>query len=96
MNIQPKPETLVPQEVTTGPLPGSRKIYHRALGREDILVPFREIALDPSANEPPVRVYDASGPYRKKVRISICPPVCRAFARPGSRAATTRPTAAAP
>ncbi len=26
-------------------------------------MPFREIALDPSANEPPVRVYDASGPY---------------------------------
>ncbi len=63
MNIQPKPETLVPQSVTTGPLPGSHKIYHRALGHEDILVPFREIALDPSANEPPVRVYDASGPY---------------------------------
>jgi phosphomethylpyrimidine synthase len=59
MNIQPKPETLIPQSVTTGPLPGSRKIYHRAQGREDILVPFREIALDPSANESP----DASGPY---------------------------------
>src|SRR6202035_4519932 len=26
-------------------------------------VPFREIALDPSANEPPVRVYDPSGLY---------------------------------
>ncbi len=66
MNIQPKPETLVPQSVTTGSLPGSRKIYHRAEGRDDILVPFREIALDPSANEPPVRVYDASGPYSEE------------------------------
>jgi len=63
MNIQPKQETLVPQSVTTGPLPGSRKIYHTPTGHEDIAVPFREIALDPSANEPPVRVYDASGPY---------------------------------
>ncbi|WP_026606567.1 phosphomethylpyrimidine synthase ThiC [Methylocapsa acidiphila] len=63
MNIQNKPEGLVPQSVTRGPLPGSKKIYHHPLGRTDVAVPFREIALDPSANEPPVRVYDASGPY---------------------------------
>jgi len=63
MNIQHKPGSLVPETVTTGPLPGSRKVYHHAYGREDIAVPFREIALDPSAKEPPVRVYDASGPY---------------------------------
>ena len=63
MNIQHKPGSLVPETVTTGPLPGSRKVYHHAGGREDIAVPFREIALDPSAKEPPVRVYDASGPY---------------------------------
>ena len=61
MNIQHKSGSLVPETVTTGPLPGSRKVYHHA--REDIAVPFREIALDPSAKEPPVRVYDASGPY---------------------------------
>ena len=67
MNYQPKLDTLVPQSVTTGPLPGSAKVYHRVEGRSDgaceIAVPFREIALDPSAKEPPVRVYDASGPY---------------------------------
>jgi phosphomethylpyrimidine synthase len=63
MNIQDRPQTVVPHSVTTGPLPGSQKIHHRPQGRADIAVPFREIALDPSANEPPVRVYDASGPY---------------------------------
>jgi len=63
MNVQDKPNALVPQSVTCGPLPGSKKIYHRPQGQPDIVVPLREIALDPSANEPPVRVYDASGPY---------------------------------
>src|SRR5262245_1599272 len=63
MNIQRKAGSLVPETVTCGSLPGSRKIYHHPDGREDIKVPFREIALEPAANEPPVRVYDASGPY---------------------------------
>ncbi|VTZ49637.1 thiamin (pyrimidine moiety) biosynthesis protein [Methylocella tundrae] len=63
MNIHDKPQNLAPQSVTSGPLPGSRKIYARPAGRADIAVPLREIALDPSAKEPPVRVYDASGPY---------------------------------
>ena len=63
MNIREKPQNLIPQSVTCGPLPGSKKIYHHAEGRPDIAVPFREIALDPSANEPPVRIYDPSGPY---------------------------------
>jgi phosphomethylpyrimidine synthase len=63
MNILDRPQNLVPQTVTTGPLPGSRKAYHNPRGRADIAAPFREIALDPSAGEPPVRVYDASGPY---------------------------------
>jgi phosphomethylpyrimidine synthase len=61
MNIRQKPESLIPQSVTVGPLPGSRKVY--VVQGADIRVPFREIALDPSANEPPVRVYDPSGPY---------------------------------
>ncbi len=63
MNIHDKPPNLAPKSVTAGPLPGSRKVYHNPDGRADIAVPLREIALDPSANEPPVRVYDASGPY---------------------------------
>ena len=52
-----------PSSVTTGPINGSRKIYASPAGRPDISVPFREIALDPSAREAPVRLYDTSGPY---------------------------------
>ncbi|MGO9133594.1 MAG: phosphomethylpyrimidine synthase ThiC [Methylovirgula sp.] len=63
MNIQPKPESLIPRSVTSGPLPASRKVYYSPQGHADIKVPLREIDLDPSANEPPVRVYDPSGPY---------------------------------
>jgi phosphomethylpyrimidine synthase len=45
-------------KVTTGPIRGSRKIYvgeHR--------VAMREIDLEPTSGEPPLRVYDCSGPY---------------------------------
>ncbi len=49
--------------VTTGPLPASRRIYTEPEGFPGLKVPFREIALHPSAEEPPVRVYDSSGPY---------------------------------
>ncbi|WP_372628798.1 phosphomethylpyrimidine synthase ThiC [Cohnella sp.] len=55
--------------ILTTPLPGSRKVYVTG-DREDIRVPMREIALEPSSGrngqeEPndPIRVYDASGPY---------------------------------
>lgn len=50
-------------QITTGPLPASRKIYKAGTLHPDILVPMREISLDPSAIEPPVIVYDSSGPY---------------------------------
>jgi phosphomethylpyrimidine synthase len=49
--------------VTTGPLPGSRKIHVAGVVHPDIRVAMREVALDASANEPPVRIYDPSGPY---------------------------------
>ncbi|MET4700039.1 phosphomethylpyrimidine synthase [Constrictibacter sp. MBR-5] len=49
--------------VTTGPISGSRKIFVPAEGHPDIRVPLREIALSPTANEPPVMVYDTSGPF---------------------------------
>ena len=52
-----------PSAVTTGPITGSRKIYSSPADRPDILVPLREIVLDPSAKEEPVRLYDCSGPY---------------------------------
>ena len=62
MNMHAK-RPLRPEAVTTGPLPGASKVYAAPAGFPALRVPFREIALDPSANEPPVRVYDASGPY---------------------------------
>ena len=62
MNMHAK-RPLRPEAVTTGPLPGSSKTYGVPAGFPALRVPFRSIALDPSANEPPVRVYDASGPY---------------------------------
>jgi phosphomethylpyrimidine synthase len=52
-----------PSSVTTGCIGGSRKVYSAPQGGADVRVPFREIALDPSAGEPPLRVYDSSGPY---------------------------------
>src|SRR6201996_2222079 len=49
--------------VTRGPLPGSKKVYADG-------VPFREVAL--SGGEPPVRLYDTSGPYTdENVEINI-------------------------
>jgi phosphomethylpyrimidine synthase len=47
-------------EVTTGPLPGSRKVYSAPEGHDDLRVPFREIGLSDDAT---FRVYDTSGPY---------------------------------
>jgi phosphomethylpyrimidine synthase len=49
--------------VTTGPLPASTKIHVPGRLHPQLRVPMREIALEPSAGEPPVRVYDTSGPY---------------------------------
>ncbi|WP_127089613.1 phosphomethylpyrimidine synthase ThiC [Aquabacter cavernae] len=48
-------------KVTTGPLPHSRKVLI-AGSRPDIQVAMREIVLS-DKSEPPVRVYDTSGPY---------------------------------
>ena len=50
-------------KVTTGPLPASRKVYTHPVADPSLAVPRREIDLHPSANEPPVPVYDTSGPY---------------------------------
>ncbi len=62
MTIQSKAAAR-PGGVTTGPITGSHKTYSSPAGHPDILVPFREIALDPAASEPPFRVYDTSGPF---------------------------------
>ena len=44
--------------VTTGPIRGSKKVHIGPLG-----VAMREIHLEPGCGEPPLRVYDTSGPY---------------------------------
>ncbi|MBX5223917.1 phosphomethylpyrimidine synthase ThiC [Rhizobium sp. NLR8a] len=49
--------------VTTGPLPGSTKIAKPGTLYPDLRVPMREISLHPTSGEPPVTVYDSSGPY---------------------------------
>ena len=54
---------LAPETVTTGPFAKSRKIHVSGALHPDMTVAMREIDLDPSADEAPVRVYDPSGPY---------------------------------
>ncbi|MGV0877344.1 phosphomethylpyrimidine synthase ThiC [Martelella sp. FLE1502] len=49
--------------VTKGPLPASRRVWHKGVLHAGIRVPMREIDVHPSAGEPPVTVYDSSGPY---------------------------------
>jgi len=58
--------------ITTGPIPGSKKTYVTG-GKDGALrVPFREVALEASANEPPVRLYDTSGPYTDEdVKVDV-------------------------
>ena len=74
MNAIPKPAADLLQqtgqlsESVTRPIPGSRKIFVEG-SRTDIQVPMREIALTQTPTifggeeNPPVTVYDTSGPY---------------------------------
>ena len=52
------PRAQEPVTVTTGPIRGSRKIHVGPLK-----VAMRAIDLEPSSGEPPLNVYDTSGPY---------------------------------
>ncbi|MEJ2375188.1 MAG: phosphomethylpyrimidine synthase ThiC [Pseudolabrys sp.] len=61
MNIH-DPKVTTPK-VTTGALPASRKVYASPEAAPDLRVPIREIILDPSSGEPPLPVYDTTGPY---------------------------------
>ncbi|MEA2944783.1 MAG: phosphomethylpyrimidine synthase, partial [Alphaproteobacteria bacterium] len=61
MNIH-DPNIATPK-VTTGPIAGSRKVYSTPDAATDLKVPVREIVLEASASEPPVPVYDTTGPY---------------------------------
>jgi len=49
--------------IPTGERPGSKKVYQPGVLWPDIRVPFREVAVHPSANEPALTLYDPSGPY---------------------------------
>ncbi len=60
MNTQDKRQ---PVSVTTGPIGASRKVYSSPQGHPQVRVPYRELALHESAGEPPLRIYDSSGPY---------------------------------
>lgn len=66
MNAHTKPQknsvTAAPQTVTTGPIIGSRKIYVAPPEHPQMRVPFREVQLT-TDSEPPVRIYDPSGPF---------------------------------
>ncbi|MEO8373817.1 MAG: phosphomethylpyrimidine synthase ThiC, partial [Sphingomonas bacterium] len=58
--------------VTTGAIRGSRKIHVASPNIPGVKVAMREIMLEPSCGEPPLRVYDTSGPYTDpKARIDI-------------------------
>ena len=54
---------LVTPKVTTGSLPASRKVYARPEAAPELRVPVREIALSKGSGEPPLPVYDTTGPY---------------------------------
>jgi phosphomethylpyrimidine synthase len=72
MNKPISAKDVQPPKVTTGPLTASRKVYSSPQGRDDVKVPFREIALTYGTSalssealgpNNVVRVYDTSGPY---------------------------------
>ncbi|MDD1451866.1 phosphomethylpyrimidine synthase ThiC [Sphingomonas sp. H160509] len=78
MAIETQPTTDI--GVTTGPIRGSRKIHVAVPTSPDVRVAMREIVLDPSCSEPPLRVYDTSGPYtdpRAKIDINAGLPQLR-------------------
>ena len=59
----PTPRIIPAGKVDTGEIPGSRKVYQPGVLHPDIRVPFREVQVHPSAGEPPVTIYDPSGPF---------------------------------
>lgn len=63
MNKPVDQSQFVTPTVTTGPLPASAKVYTAPAADPSLCVPHRLISLHPTAEEPPVRVYDTSGPY---------------------------------
>ena len=56
-------------EITTGPIAGSKRVYVKGVLYPNIRVPFRQVDLSPTKSgerllpNPPVLLYDTSGPY---------------------------------
>ena len=81
-------------EAAVQPLPNSRKIYIEG-SRPDIRVPMREIMQDdtPTAfggeKNPPIYVYDCSGPYSDPDAKSISALACRLCVPNGSPSVAT-------
>ena len=67
MTATPRPRTDTPAGDYGDAFPSSRKVYVE--GRHGIRVPMREIGL--SGGEPPLRVYDTSGPLGGDVRQGL-------------------------
>lgn len=89
MNIAPQ---IVKPEITTDPLPASTRIYIPGEIHPAIRVPMRQIAVHPTAGEPPVNVYDTSGPSPTPLATSPSTGVLPASGPSGSwHAATSRP-----
>ena len=53
----------VTPKVTTGPLSSSKKVYCSPASAPELRVPVREIILSEASGEPPLPVYDTTGPY---------------------------------
>jgi len=77
MTTQAEPTKAIDNNAARKPLPNSRKVYIEG-SRPDIRVPMREISLSPTTTSdgieenPPVLVYDTSGPYTDPdVEISL-------------------------
>jgi phosphomethylpyrimidine synthase len=66
MNKPASPSEFTTPSVTTGPVPGSRKIYLSGCAHPDMKVPFRQVTPHPSSNEPPITIYDPSGPFTEE------------------------------
>ncbi len=49
--------------VTTGPIRGSVKVHSPTPTNPEVRVAMRQVILEPSCGEPPLNLYDTSGPY---------------------------------
>ncbi len=63
MNKPLSESDLATPKVTTGPIAGSRKAYATPESAPELRVPVREIVLSKESGEPPLPVYDTTGPY---------------------------------